>query len=96
MLILGKLIMTTGRNTTLDQIIAAHKHSSYHRKELSASKRCGCFYCLKIFSYNDIYDWTDNNDTALCPECGIDSVIGDASGHSIEPFFLQAMHTYFF
>jgi len=32
---------------------------------------------------NEIQDWTDDGDTALCPKCGIDSVIGSVSGYPI-------------
>jgi len=35
--------------------------------------------------------------TALCPHCGIDSVIGSASGYPVsEPQFLKAMHDHWF
>jgi hypothetical protein len=33
---------------------------------------------------------------ALCPHCGIDSVIGDASGYEISPTFLARMHEAWF
>ena len=61
----------------------AHKFSSNHRDRVLASKQVGCFHCLKTFSPAEIVDWIDNTtrpegDTALCPHCGIDAVIGDA------------------
>ncbi|MEY3298224.1 MAG: hypothetical protein RLZZ597_1484 [Cyanobacteriota bacterium] len=53
--------------------------------------------CLAIFSPTAIIEWTDEGDsTALCPRCGIDAVIGSASGYPITPTFLQAMHAYWF
>ncbi len=79
--------------------VLAHKHSSYHRVELKNSEVCGCFYCLHIFKPTEIkwYCWTDKwdgtNQTALCPKCGIDSVIGSASGYPITHEFLQSMKT---
>lgn len=82
--------------------VLAHKHSSYHRREIEESKLCGCFYCLEIFHPNEIknYSWTDEwdgkNQTALCPRCGIDSVIGDASGFPITKEFLRQMKTDWF
>jgi hypothetical protein len=30
--------------------ITAHKHSIYHREELTSSEQCGCFNCLAISS----------------------------------------------
>jgi len=35
-------------------------------------------------------------ETAFCPKCGIDSVIGDASGFEMTPALLHAMHEFWF
>ncbi len=79
------------------QLKAAHKKSIYHRAEILASETCGCFYCLTIFSPQQITQWTDPNDeTALCPECDIDSVLGSASGFPITTEFLTAMREHWF
>jgi len=75
---------------------AAHKKSIYHRESLRKSKECGCFYCLDIFNYGSIKFWTDNDNTALCPTCDIDSVLGDDSGYPITKEFLGAMKTVWF
>lgn len=81
-------------------LLAAHKKSSFHRKELYESNLCGCFYCQMVYKPNEIEEWTDGNDedqTALCPKCGIDSVIGSASGYPVEDKeFLKAMHKRWF
>jgi hypothetical protein len=74
----------------------AHKHSSNHRKEVEASAVCGCFYCLSTFPPAEIGKWTDKGQTALCPKCGIDSVIGDRSGFSISTGFLASMRSHWF
>ena len=82
----------------------AHRHCSGHRSEILASDTCGCFYCLSIFAPQRIdlwIDWPDGDQeregqTALCPECGIDSVIGDRSGFPITPAFLERMHEHWF
>jgi hypothetical protein len=74
----------------------AHKYSSRHRLDLEKDQRCGCFYCLAIFKPTEIEDWLDNDDTAECPYCGIDSVIGESSGYPITKEFLQAMHRVWF
>ena len=71
---------------------SAHKHSSRHREEILASEVCGCFYCLATFPPGEIEDWIDEKkrvgETAICPRCGIDSVIGSQSGFPITPEFL--------
>lgn len=81
--------------------ILAHKKSIYHKKEIMSSKQCGCFYCKTIFPPSEIKEWTDTNKpenehTALCPYCGIDSVIGSKSGYPITVEFLARMHKHWF
>jgi hypothetical protein len=64
------------------------------------SERCGCFYCLRIFGPGEITEWIDEVDgigtTAMCPHCGIDSVIGSRSGYPITREFLGAMQKHWF
>jgi hypothetical protein len=76
--------------------IAAHKHCFRHRAELEASELCGCFYCIRIFPFSEIKEWIDDAQTALCPKCEIDSVIGSRSGYPISRAFLERMHDYWF
>ena len=79
----------------------AYSHSSNHRDEIKNSLTCGCFYCTSTFSPKAIEEWIDEDDegigqTALCPECGIDSVIGDKSGYPITKDFLSEMKRHWF
>jgi hypothetical protein len=74
----------------------AHRFSSHHRNDLEKDRICGCFYCLKIFIPYEITEWCDNEKTALCPNCGIDSVIGESSGFPITELFLKDMHQEWF
>ena len=77
-------------------IVAAKAHSVRHRAEIEASTRCACFFCFRVFPSAEIKAWTDVNTTALCPKCGVDAVIGDASGHSIAERSLRKMHEHYF
>lgn len=81
---------------TESDIILAHKKCINHRRELKSSQICGCFYCEEIFTPNLIDEWTDDDTTALCPKCGVDSIIGDQSGYPITVAFLNRMHKYWF
>lgn len=79
----------------------AHIHSMLHREEIEASKICGCFFCMHIFSPEEIKEWIDvqhrqDPQTAICPKCGIDAVIGDRSGYEINFEFLYSMNSYWF
>ena len=76
--------------------VRAYHFSSFHRKDLEKDDKCGCFYCLKIFSPSEITAWCDNGETALCPYCEIDSVIGESSGFSITELLLRGMHKEWF
>jgi len=81
--------------STLD---AAHRHSSNHRTELESSEVCGCFFCHHTLIAADIEEWIeDEGETALCPHCGVDAVIGSASGYPVaDRSFLSAMHSRWF
>ncbi|MBN3510938.1 cytoplasmic protein [Mycolicibacterium nivoides] len=74
----------------------AHRHSSRNSALLADSAGCGCFYCLAIYPPSEIADWTDGGRTALCPRCGIDSVIADRSGYPVTRQFLEQMHARWF
>ncbi len=80
----------------------AHHHSSNHREEILSSRECGCFHCGQGFSPSQITEWTDSTDedtegtTAMCPFCGIDSVIGDQSGFPVKDAFLLELNKHWF
>ena len=75
----------------------AHKFCNNNKNQLQQDKKCGCFYCCKIFQPQEIDEWIDSSsDTALCPYCGIDSVIGESSGYPITEEFLKKMNAYWF
>ena len=75
-----------------------HDESFENEKLLKKVKKCGCFYCNRIFMVSDIKEWIDdeNGNTAVCPYCGIDSVIGAYTGYPITPEFLEQMRQYWF
>ena len=53
---------------------------------------------MKIFTPQEITDWIEDKSgiTALCPSCGIDSVIGESSGFPITEEFMREMNSYWF
>lgn len=74
----------------------AHKHCIRHRAEVEASEICSCFYCLSTFPPTEIVEWIDDGQTALCPRCPVDAVLGSASGLPITREFLERMHERWF
>ena len=79
---------------TEEELKTAQDHGRDNREEIVASRTCGCFYCLGLFTPASIERWlNEESGTAVCPLCQIDSVIGDASGYPVEsPQFLAEMH----
>ena len=81
----------------LTDLLRSHRHSSRHRAEVLASRECGCFHCVRTFPPSGIREWIDGGETALCPECGIDAVIGSESGCPVgDPRFLRRMYEFWF
>jgi hypothetical protein len=81
------------------ELKAAHKCSTYNQPQILSSKLCGCFYCERIFDATEVYRFLEEykgGKTAWCPYCGIDAVIGDASGFPITKKFLSAMNKRWF
>ena len=78
-------------------VVDAHDRCANHRIEMEASEIAGCFYCCETYSPSEIDEWIDGGTTAMCPRCGIDSVIGDASGFPIgDKAFLSKMNGLWF
>lgn len=74
----------------------AGKVSFENWESIKNSKICGCYFCRSIFPSSEITDNDWINDphgrTVLCPRCGIDSVIGDASGIPIREDVLEELY----
>ena len=84
---------------TREELDRVHKHSIYNEEEVLKSKKCGCFYCGNIYIPMDVRDYMaerNGQKTAWCPFCGIDAVIGDASGYEITEELLKEMNEVFF
>ena len=53
--------------------------STLHREALLRSEVAACYYCLEKYAPSAITEWCDGdnqNQTAICPRCGIDAVVG--------------------
>jgi hypothetical protein len=72
-----------------------HRHTRANRMELEASEVCGCIACERIYFPSEIVRWVDE-ETALCPHCGADAVVGSASGIPIMPGVLRRAHERWF
>lgn len=92
----------------MTDLLAAHRHTTRNRAEIEASRLCGCCYCMQTFAPSEIVAFTGldldrlddpeaaNTETALCPRCGGEAVIGDKSGYQITAQFLGSMNDAWF
>ena len=74
----------------------AHGQCIRNRETIIRSAACGCIYCCEVFEPWEIESWTDSGETAMCPKCGMDAVVGAASGWALTDQFLEAMHARWF
>jgi hypothetical protein len=59
-----------------EQIYELSRKSNHNKIELSKTEKCGCYFCIRVFDNSEIEEWVDaDSDTALCPHCGIDSIV---------------------
>ena len=74
--------------------------SQWYQCPFVVEGHCGCFSCKSIYSASEVKEWCDNDGrgdkTALCPKCGIDSVLGDATFVELTPELLELMNMLFF
>ena len=71
---------------------SAHRQCTGNRGALESSTQAGCFFCLAVFDTRMIKRWVDSETTALCPECGIDSVLPGV----VDEKFLREMQKHWF
>ncbi len=79
---------------------ALHKLSSRNRDLIEGTRHCGCFFCLETFEASAVTEWTPEPNggdvTALCPKCGVDSVLPAREGAKVDREILLAMRAYWF
>ena len=85
---------------TVPELKAIYSHSIRNEESLRKSNLCGCFHCISILAATDVKSSEmifekDGFITAICPICGIDSVLGDASVE-ITAELLEALNQYYF
>jgi hypothetical protein len=72
-----------------------YQHSRLNRQFMVPGSACRCFHCLKEFPAEDVSHWTDRGKTALCPRCGIDSVLSNSADELTDDLIRRLQATYF-
>jgi hypothetical protein len=92
----------------MNELLAAYRYTTNNWAQIAASKVCGCCNCVQIFPAEEVAAWTgldmgNMNDpkavesqTALCPRCGTEAVIGDGAGFAVNANFLARMNEAWF
>ena len=85
---------------TIDALKAVYSHSIRNEESILKSNLCGCFHCISILAATDVKSSEmvvekDSFKTAICPICGIDAVLGDASVE-ITAELLEEMNSHYF
>lgn len=79
---------------------ALHDLSEDNRDAVKGARACGCFHCLATFDASAVVDWMPGRDqeqaTAICPQCGVDSVIPARDGEPVDMDLLRSMRAYWF
>ena len=85
---------------TIPELNAFYSHSIRNEESILKSNLFGCFHCISILAATDIklsemVVEKDGFKTAICPICGIDSVLGDASVE-VSAELLEALNANYF
>ena len=91
-------MLTMSRN----EYFKASEFARHNKTILQNDKLCGCYRCLRIFPTHDINEYClegflgNEELTAICPYCKVDSLIGEGSEYPINVEFLRLMYGYAF
>lgn len=78
------------------QLERLHAFSSHNRSFVSTSNKCYCFYCQSCMAPDEIIDYADNEQTAVCPKCNTDAIIPDSIDEVVDENIISQMHAYWF
>lgn len=79
-----------------DMLKDAHLLTSCNRSEIEASEECGCICCQRIFPAEEVVDFADGGETAICPYCDCDALIGSGSGLELTKELLSELNKKYF
>lgn len=76
-------------------------HCKGNRKEIEASSHCVCLYCQEVYRATEVKDYIidsslDFKETALCPRCGANTVLGDVTGIPFYEELIAKLHCHYF
>lgn len=82
-----------------EQLQAYYSRIHNNDREILNSDLCSCLFCRQTYSAREVCDWIPNEDgtlNAVCPICGMETVIGDKRQGRIEHDDLKEVNLRFF
>lgn len=77
-----------------------HKYCRFNRDLIEKSNKCYCFYCKSTLDAKDLLkptvQYINGGKSAICPKCGIDSILPDAIDEKITKEIIDDMYERFF
>ncbi len=83
----------------IDQkLIDIQKRTHNNEVQILHSKTCSCLFCRQTYDARLVNDWVNDEHgmNAICPECGMDAVIGDNGGEPIDKALLKELNLAFY
>lgn len=68
---------------TESEVKALAALSFRNRDRIASARQRGCYYCRATFAPQEIKEWVDDAQTALCPRCGIDAVLAGVTDSAV-------------
>ena len=75
-----------------DTLAQLHRSSFRNRCRLQAAGRIACFGCLGEFEAKQVREYVDAGETALCPDCGLDTLIAVHGADAADTALLRALN----
>ena len=69
-------------------------HTKGNELDILHSHKCSCLFCRQNYDARKVSNWSNegNKISAVCPECGMTYVVGDASGYSFDHATLKEIN----
>ncbi len=75
-----------------DTLARAHRMSYRNRPMLEGTGRAACFGCLAEVQTARVTEYVDAGQTALCPHCGLDTLLPMSESDSLDSSLLTALN----
>ena len=73
-----------------------HTYSANNKRTIALASKCYCFHCLAVLEPEAITDYLADEQTAICPKCGVDAILPDSIEETIDENIIAEMNAYWF